>query len=222
MAAPECRRLLTPLLFLLLVPAACSAEKAQKEACYSGLTGDFDYLTCGQFCKESKAKNHCRFCKCQICAFCPAGGAGLKVTSPTPATKSAAASEAGVAQRKSMRFAGNASPAEPTAVLHAAIAVADAPSSAAAAVGAGPRAPEAAQQPAHKGWTPWPTLLLLFGICCAAALVYMRMMQDAEDDRKPQLSFNDLHLAAHSQGRRLIDEAIQDVERLEASQSGSK
>ena len=27
---------------------------------------------CGEFCKSAKARNHCQYCKCQACTFCPA------------------------------------------------------------------------------------------------------------------------------------------------------
>ena len=42
------------------------AEKGER--CMSGLKGDFGYKTCGEFCKEMKKTNHCKFCKCQVCA----------------------------------------------------------------------------------------------------------------------------------------------------------
>lgn len=221
MPAPVYRRLTMQFVCLLLLPAACLADTAPKEACYSGLTGDFSYQTCGKFCKESKAKNHCRYCKCQICGFCPAGGAGLGLATRTPATKSNSALVANVAhQRKSMKSTANAIPTRPAGAMKAAEAVADAPSLIAAASGAGPRASPTAERHAGEGWRPWPTILLLLGMCCAASLVYMRRLQDAEEQFKPQLSFSDLNMATRSQGRRLIDEAIQDVERLEASQGG--
>ena len=37
----------------------------------SGLKGDFGYKTCGEFCKEMKKTNHCKFCKCQVRAARP-------------------------------------------------------------------------------------------------------------------------------------------------------
>jgi len=40
------------------------AEKGER--CMSGLKGDFGYKTCGEFCKEMKKTNHCKFCKCQV------------------------------------------------------------------------------------------------------------------------------------------------------------
>jgi hypothetical protein len=48
------------------------------------------------------------------------------------------------------------------------------------------------------------------------------MLQDAEELLRPQLSFNDLSMTTRSRGRGLIEEAIQDVERLEASEEGVK
>jgi len=41
-----------------------------KVTCISGLKGDFNFQTCGAFCKPSKATNHCKFCKCKSCTFC--------------------------------------------------------------------------------------------------------------------------------------------------------
>ena len=35
-----------------------------------GLKGDYAYEACSNFCKQAKASNHCRFCKCRACAFC--------------------------------------------------------------------------------------------------------------------------------------------------------
>ena len=45
------------------------AEKGER--CMSGLKGDFGYKTCGEFCKEMKKTNHCKFCKCQVCPTRP-------------------------------------------------------------------------------------------------------------------------------------------------------
>ena len=45
------------------------AEKGER--CMSGLKGDFGYKTCGEFCKEMKKTNHCKFCKCQVCPSRP-------------------------------------------------------------------------------------------------------------------------------------------------------
>ena len=45
------------------------AEKGER--CMSGLKGDFGYKTCGEFCKEMKKTNHCKFCKCQVRAARP-------------------------------------------------------------------------------------------------------------------------------------------------------
>lgn len=38
------------------------------------LKGDYAYEACGLFCKESKAPNHCKFCKCKACSYCAASG----------------------------------------------------------------------------------------------------------------------------------------------------
>ena len=46
--------------------------KAKRKFCNSTLPGDYRYETCGEFCKSAKARNHCQYCKCQACTFCPA------------------------------------------------------------------------------------------------------------------------------------------------------
>jgi hypothetical protein len=94
LAEPAQPRLSKHFVCLLLVSAARLSETASKKACDSGLTGDCNYQTCGNFCEESKAKNNCKFCKCQKCEFCPAGGGGPRITSRTPASKSSSASVA--------------------------------------------------------------------------------------------------------------------------------
>ena len=53
--------------------AARSASVGRAQACCnSTLPGDYRYETCGDFCKSAKARNHCQYCKCQACTFCPA------------------------------------------------------------------------------------------------------------------------------------------------------
>ena len=49
-----------------------TAVKAKRKFCNSTLPGDYRYETCGEFCKSAKARNHCQYCKCQSCTFCPA------------------------------------------------------------------------------------------------------------------------------------------------------
>ena len=39
-------------------------------SCNSSLHGDAPVEGCGSFCKESKARDHCRFCKCRACSYC--------------------------------------------------------------------------------------------------------------------------------------------------------
>jgi hypothetical protein len=48
------------------------AVNGSKQACSSGLTGDTEFTTCASFCNEDKKTNHCRFCKCRNCPYCPA------------------------------------------------------------------------------------------------------------------------------------------------------
>ena len=40
-------------------PAAPANATARGPYCRSGLTGDYAYESCGKFCKEAKAENHC-------------------------------------------------------------------------------------------------------------------------------------------------------------------
>ena len=58
----------------------------EKKKCFSGMKGDFQFETCGAFCKASKKENHCKFCKCKQCGFCGASGDGAASTpaAPTP------------------------------------------------------------------------------------------------------------------------------------------
>ena len=51
---------------------AATAPKVKRKFCNSTLPGDYRYETCGEFCKSAKARNHCQYCKCQSCTFCPA------------------------------------------------------------------------------------------------------------------------------------------------------
>ena len=56
----------------LLACACASDETTPKKACSSSLKGDFQFEACGAFCKQAKSGNHCKFCKCKSCTFCPA------------------------------------------------------------------------------------------------------------------------------------------------------
>ena len=49
------------------------AKKPKRKYCNTsayGLKGDYAYEACGAFCKQAKAVNHCKFCKCRACTFC--------------------------------------------------------------------------------------------------------------------------------------------------------
>ena len=66
------------------------------------LKGDYAYEACGAFCKQAKAPNHCKFCKCRSCSFCKAAAAAAVTghsTSPAStkggSSMSASASAAG-------------------------------------------------------------------------------------------------------------------------------
>ena len=52
-------------------PAPAAAVKVKRKFCNSTLPGDYRYETCGEFCKSAKARNHCQYCKCHTCTFCP-------------------------------------------------------------------------------------------------------------------------------------------------------
>ena len=58
------------------------AEKGER--CMSGLKGDFGYKTCGEFCKEMKKTNHCKFCKCQVRAARPRAPRAISHDPPPP------------------------------------------------------------------------------------------------------------------------------------------
>ena len=66
-------------LALLSALLATAAAEPEKVACQSGLRGDFTFKTCADFCKPTRASNHCRFCKCQQCPFCAAVKSGVTV-----------------------------------------------------------------------------------------------------------------------------------------------
>merc|ERR1719201_3061352 len=59
------------------------AQKPKRKFCNTSaysLKGDYAYEACGAFCKSTKAENHCKFCKCKACSFCPASGAAAAPT----------------------------------------------------------------------------------------------------------------------------------------------
>jgi len=69
---------------LSLLACACAADDATpKKACTSSLKGDYPFEACGAFCKQAKSGNHCKFCKCKACTFCPASAS--TTTSAPPA-----------------------------------------------------------------------------------------------------------------------------------------
>ncbi len=57
------------LLWLAVAAAAVGPTKPRRQACRSGLKGDFGYRTCGSFCKPD-IDMHCKYCKCMTCTFC--------------------------------------------------------------------------------------------------------------------------------------------------------
>jgi hypothetical protein len=78
---------------------------AKRKTCpITNLPGDYRYEACGEFCKEPKAGNHCRYCKCKSCSFCQARLADVanqihdnkvQLKAKRKARKAAAAGDAG-------------------------------------------------------------------------------------------------------------------------------
>ena len=90
-------------LALLALLAAALSVAAEREACHSGLKGDFQFKTCASFCKQARAASHCKFCKCQQCGFCSGGTpapapravvAAVPAPAVTPAVAAATTTEA--------------------------------------------------------------------------------------------------------------------------------
>mmetsp|Transcript_3718 Transcript_3718/g.7850 ORF Transcript_3718/g.7850 Transcript_3718/m.7850 type:complete len:147 (+) Transcript_3718:74-514(+) len=75
-----------------LTSAADPSSKPKRKWCNTtvhGFAGDYAYEACGSFCKEAKAMNHCKFCKCRACSFCAGKGSSLPKTSPAAGSSSA-------------------------------------------------------------------------------------------------------------------------------------
>ena len=109
-------------------PAAPATNAtARGPYCRSGLTGDYAFESCGKFCKEAKAENHCavrpappasapadrlspasrraQFCKCHACGFCKAHYAANKASQPLD---SFAAKKKVGGGKKAKKFGGGA------------------------------------------------------------------------------------------------------------------
>jgi hypothetical protein len=110
-------------------PAAPATNAtARGPYCRSGLTGDYAFESCGKFCKEAKAENHCavrpdhqhqrlpadrlspasrraQFCKCHSCGFCKAHYAANKASQPLD---SFAAKKKVGGGKKAKKFGGGA------------------------------------------------------------------------------------------------------------------
>lgn len=202
--------------------------------CHTSLGGDFKYETCGAFCKESKAKNHCKFCKCRTCSFCvaptPASTGKARSTKPAiapatvAATVAATATATAPATKPATRRKGNGRKAQLSQPQDRTVAstgpTGPAPQTAAAPALAVPSATAAAAAPptGTSSWDPVSSALLLVGVCCAAALIWIRVCQDSRREEEGHILLDDYHSGAPSQGRRgLSDEASQDVDTPEAS-----
>merc|ERR1719224_355989 len=78
-------------------------KKPKRKFCNTttySLKGDYAYEACGAFCKQAKATNHCKFCKCRACSFCKAavaasgGGSSSRVSSSSSSSASASSAAA--------------------------------------------------------------------------------------------------------------------------------
>ena len=91
-------------LALLSALLAAAAAEPEKVACQSGLRGDFTFKTCADFCKPTRASNHCRFCKCQQCPFCTAVKSGVTVDGGAAAPAAAALDQPASVEAASRRL----------------------------------------------------------------------------------------------------------------------
>ena len=91
-------------LALLSALLAAAAAEPEKVACQSGLRGDFTFKTCADFCKPTRASNHCRFCKCQQCPFCTAVKSGVAVDGGAAAPAAAALDQPASVEAASRRL----------------------------------------------------------------------------------------------------------------------
>ena len=56
-------------------------NRGNSTSCVSGFKGDLTRTGCGNFCKSSRASDHCQWCKCRDCSFCVALPPARKTTS---------------------------------------------------------------------------------------------------------------------------------------------
>ena len=91
-------------LALLSALLAAAYAEPEKVACQSGLRGDFTFKTCADFCKPTRASNHCRFCKCQQCPFCAAVKSGVTVDGGAAAPAAAALDQPASVEAASRRL----------------------------------------------------------------------------------------------------------------------
>uniref|UniRef100_A0A7S4HD82 Uncharacterized protein n=1 Tax=Prymnesium polylepis TaxID=72548 RepID=A0A7S4HD82_9EUKA len=104
---------MAPLRLCVLLALTCAAAVAETTApgkpkrkwCNTtvhGFAGDYAYEACGSFCKEAKATNHCKFCKCRACSFCSSKGTPAGATSPASAAPAAVPMESGKGRGKGL------------------------------------------------------------------------------------------------------------------------
>mmetsp|Transcript_76 Transcript_76/g.302 ORF Transcript_76/g.302 Transcript_76/m.302 type:complete len:216 (+) Transcript_76:37-684(+) len=206
---------------LLIFLASGARGGTSKVPCHSGLTGDYEYQTCGTFCKEVKAKNHCRFCKCKTCEFCAATQPSPHLALPTaitvPTAKESASQSTTNTKTKHKSRKASAGQSEAAATASGNVKTLSTTSPAVSSTSVPPageiKSSAVSAEAVKKSWDSLPTVLLLLGVCCAASLIWMSKA------RKHGVNYEDIERSSRVQGRRLVDEAIHDVEKLEASRS---
>merc|ERR1719506_570433 len=78
------------------------AQKPKRKFCNTSaysLKGDYAYEACGTFCKQAKAANHCKFCKCKACTFCPVSAASTAAPEAAAAPSAPVSSASGSARK---------------------------------------------------------------------------------------------------------------------------
>ena len=122
---------------VLVLLCAILAAVEGRDHCHSGIKGVFQFKTCSGFCKEARRGPHCKFCKCQACAFC--GGTFTSApAASSPAVKSTPVPGGGViGQPLAPAVPSVATTSTPAAATGTAAATAAAPVPAASVGGGG-------------------------------------------------------------------------------------
>ena len=93
-------------------PAAPANATARGPYCRSGLTGDYAYESCGKFCKEAKAENHCAV-RLSVSALLRSAQR-LSVSALPPAARSSASATRAASARRTTRPTRRASRSTPS------------------------------------------------------------------------------------------------------------